>query len=48
MEGVGAEEKASEEFPVEAIVDARGDPAHRWFQVKWEGDWGLINARGGT
>jgi exonuclease III/uncharacterized C2H2 Zn-finger protein len=36
-----AEAKEEEqEYAVDEIVDARGDPAHRWFQVKWEGDWG--------
>jgi hypothetical protein len=27
---------SEEEHPVEAILDARGDPAHRWFHVLWE------------
>ena len=30
-----AEAMSEEEYEVEAIVDARGDPAHRWFKVKW-------------
>jgi hypothetical protein len=34
-----AEAMSEEEFEVEEILDARGDPAHRWFYVKWAGDW---------
>jgi hypothetical protein len=28
-----------EEFEVEEILDAKGDPAHWWYYVKWAGDW---------
>jgi hypothetical protein len=28
------------EYPIAEILEARGDPAHRWFKVEWEGDWG--------
>jgi hypothetical protein len=28
-----------EEFEAEEVVDARGDPAHRWFLVRWRGAW---------
>jgi hypothetical protein len=34
-----AEAQTEEEFPIEEIIDVRGDPAHRWFYVKWAGDW---------
>jgi len=34
-----AMEESTVDFEVEAIIDARGDPAHRWFLVRWKGDW---------
>jgi hypothetical protein len=35
-----AENRSAEEYGVEKILEARGDQAHRWFKVRWSGDWG--------
>ena len=35
-----SEARTEEEYRVEKILEARGDPAHRWFKVRWAGVWG--------
>ena len=35
-----AERQFESEFEVDRIVDVRGDPAHRWYLVRWVGEWG--------
>jgi hypothetical protein len=38
--GMARREVHAQEFEVEAVVDTRGPPQHRFYLVRWKGDWG--------